>query len=530
MSETEIHLHGRAEGLLPTVAGEHEDLAEPAGADAKSRTSPSRLVWLLQRVFSFPAMLGSALVGAVFYVARGFVVDPDIWWHIKVGEAVLATHQFPHADIYSFTVPGAPWMAYEWLGEVPLAVAARIGGVTALDVLLLVLGAAIVTALYVFATIRCGNSKAAFVAVLLLFPIANASFTLRPQMLGYIFLVFTLIALELARQGKSWVLWVLPPVFLLWVNIHGSFVVGLGVIFVYWLSGLKGFRVGGIEGRAWQPAERVRLEFVFLLCVAVLPITPYGSRLAVYPVDMAFSQPVNVASIMEWQPMPMDMVGGKIFLGLLLGFLVLQMFFQFVWRVEEVVLYLAGTFLAALHLRFILLFVPFFVPIFAVVLARWVPKYERPKDKYILNAVLMASLVAAFIHYFPSKADFREKVAGQFPVHAMEYLQQNAVPGPMYNTYGYGGYLVWAGQKVFIDGRGDIYERGGVLADYMHIIKMKPGALAVLQNYQVQSCLLERDEPLSTLLSTAPGWKRVYVDKTSALFVRTENARQELRP
>jgi len=394
--------------------------------------------------------------------------------------------------------------------------------VPALDLLLIALSSAIVIGLYAFATLRSGNSKAAFIATVILFPIANGSFTLRPQMFGYLFLILTLIALEAARRKVFWPLWLLPPVFFLWVNTHGSFIVGLGVIFVYWACGLKGYRLGGIQGEAWLPAERLRLELVFLLCLAVLPLTPYGPRLAAYPFDMAFSQPINVSSIAEWQPMPFNLPGGKIFLGLLLAFFLTQMALPFLWRLEEVLLYVSGTVLAALHVRFVLLFVPFCVPILATILARWVPGYKRAKDKYVLNALLMTAVAVGFLHYFPSRDQLNTRVEERFPVQALEYMRQHSVPGPTLNTYGFGGYLVWAGQKVFIDGRGDLYERGGVLSDYMHISRLKPGTLAVLKNYQLRSCLVERDEPLATLLSAVPGWKRIYADKLSALFVREE--------
>jgi hypothetical protein len=308
---------------------------------------------------------------------------------------------------------------------------------------------------------------------------------------------------------------------LVWINTHGSFIVGLGIILVYWAAGLRAFRLGGIEARRWTSAERIRLAFVFLLCLAVLPATPYGTCLAVYPFDMAFSQPVNVASVLEWQPMPFNILGGKLFLALLLGFLLFQVAFRFTWRLEELTLFLFGTTMACLHVRFLLLFVPLFAPMLSMILARWLPRYEKEKDKYLLNALLMAGMIAAMIHYFPSLEDLREKVANHFPVRAVEYLRQHPVPGPMFNTYGYGGYLLWAGHKVFIDGRGDLYERGGVLSDYMHITLAKPGALAVLEGYHVGSCLLERDEPMSTLLSASPNWKKIYSDNVSALFVRT---------
>jgi hypothetical protein len=522
MSELQTTLAGGS-GTGPTMIGAASEACAPATILARPavKTSAAESFSLLKRIVSFPAMLGTLLVGAVFVIGRGFFVDPDLWWHIKTGQNILATHHWPTTDPYSFTVAGNPWMAYEWLGEVLLGGVARLGGLRGLDALLIVLGSAILIALYAYATLRSGNSKAGFVTAAALYVLVTASLSLRPQMLGYLFIILTLIALERFRQNKPRALWFLPILFLVWINTHGSFIVGLGIIFVYWAAGLKAFRLGGIEARRWTPAERLRLAFVFLLCLAVLPVTPYGTRLAVYPFDMAFSQPVNVASILEWQPMPFNILGGKIFLVFLLAYFGLQVAFAFAWRFEELMLFLGGTALACLHLRFLLLFVPFFAPILAMILVRWLPRYERDKDKYFLNALLMVGMIAAMVHYFPSKSDLQERVANQFPVRAVEYLRQHSVPGPMFNTYGFGGYLVWSGRKVFIDGRGDLYEHGGVLSDYMHITLAKPGALAVLEGYHVGSCLLQRDEPLSTILSASPNWKKIYSDNISALFVRT---------
>ena len=75
---------------------------------------------------------------------------------------------------------------------------------------------------------------------------------------------------------------------------------------------------------------------------------------------------------------------------------------------------------------------------------------------------------------------------------------------------------------MFIDGRGELYERGGLLGDYLHIAMIKPGAVTVLQSYGVRSVLIMRDEPLATVLGVAPGWKRVYLDGLSALYVRED--------
>ncbi len=93
----------------------------------------------------------------------------------------------------------------------------------------------------------------------------------------------------------------------------------------------------------------------------------------------------------------------------------------------------------------------------------------------------------------------------------------------MFNNYSYGGYLIYAldgRNKVFIDGRTDIYDQAGVLTDYGRIRRVEPIALRLLDVYSVQSCLIERNEALGTLLAASPRWQKVYADGQSALFVR----------
>jgi hypothetical protein len=293
---------------------------------------------------------------------------------------------------------------------------------------------------------------------------------------------------------------------------------------LYLLAGIFSFQKGSVEAIAWTRSQRIKLETALLLCIAVLPITPYGSELAVYPFDMAFSQPINVANISEWRPMPFDIVGGKMFLGFIIIFFFLQMFFRFTWRLEEVLLAVGGTAMACLHVRFVLLFVPFFAPVFAASLARWIPGYKRAKDQYIANAAIMAAVVIAMFHYFPKRADLDKKVAKSYPVAALQYLKSHPVQGRLLNDYGFGGYLVLSGVKTFIDGRGDLFERSGVLGDFVHMADLKPGAFAVLRNYDVQTCLLQRDSPFGIALSATPEWRRIYMDDTSVILARQPGA------
>lgn len=494
----------------------------PAAEAERSRASESSGRWAsaLRWALSFPAMLGVLLVGVAFYVARQLSLDPDVWWHIRDGETILATHHWPTTDPYSFTVHGFPWIAFEWLGDIVLATALRLGGVHGLELLLFVLGSAIFLALYALGTLSSGKSKAGFAAAVLLTPLVTAQFNLRPQMLGYLFLILTMILVVRFRQGKIGTLWFLPLLMMVWINSHGSWVIGMGVLFVYWIAGLFEFQLGGIEAKKWNPAERRRISLVFLISLILLLVNPYGTELLAFPFRIQAGYPVTYATIVEWFPMPFDQLVGKVFLFLVLGLIVAQIAWRFRWRLEEFALCLLGIMTACLHIRFMLLFVPFFTPILACVLARWVPEYSRRKDKYMLNGIIMASAAAAMFFYYPTRARLEQRVAQQFPVQAVAYLRDHAVPGPMFDSYGFGGYLVWSGQRVFIDGRSEIYENGAVLQDYVQLSLLKPGGLDVLRRYRIQSCLLEPDAPLATVLTALPGWQRVYSDGTSVLFVR----------
>ena len=522
MNEQEIAIGmSNSAGQMPLGPQFAQDGFTFAGARPDAEARSFHGIQLLKWAVSFPAMLAVSLVGRVFYQGRSFVIDPDVWWHIKTGQNILATHHWPTTDPYSFTIAGNPWLAYEWLGDVAIGFVAR-WGLQALAALLIALASIVMLAIYYYATLRSGNSKAGFVPAGLLCSLAFASFNLRPQMFGYIFLVLTLIALEKFRQGSERALWFLPPLFLIWINTHGSWVIGLGVFLLTIACGLFEFQKGSVEARRWTGRQRVQLELAFLASLAMLPLTPYGAELAAFPFEVAFKHPLQVASIQEWKPMPLDLPGGKLFLAIVALFFILQFIFHFTFRLEEWLLAFGGAAMAFLHIRFLLLFVPFVAPLFAVMLARWMPRYERKKDKLVINGVLISAVATAMFWYFPSRAALERIVEGDFPVGAVNYIRKHPLSGPVFNAYGFGGYLIAAlpEQRVFIDGRSEPYESDGVLSDYLQITELKPSAFTLLEVYGIRACLLEQEQALVTVLRQMPEWRQVYSDSTSVLFVR----------
>jgi len=510
----------------------------PQRIQAAEFSTAFRASSIFRKIFSFQALLAALLLGGVMgtvflNVRRAAsplpgqsqlsIFEGDTWWHLEVGEQILNTHTWPTADHYSFTAPGDPWIAYEWLGDVAMAAADRAAGISGLAILYASLTVILVLLMFSYAYARSRNGKAAFVACAVLLPLAVVSFTMRPQLLGYIFLLVTLILLERFRQGKQKSLWILPAVFLLWINTHGTFAFGFAVLGLYWASGLVDFEIGGIRAERWTPSQRRHLGLVTLLSLAASVITPYGTRLAAYPLQMAFFQPVNIASFQEWRPPDFGTSYGKIFLAMILLIVLLPAVARIEYRLEELGLLLFGIYAACLHMRFVIVFAMLFAPVLAGLIARHMPAYDAAKDKYVLNAALMALIAFGCVKLFPSRQELQDVVSHAFPQGAVEYIRQHPSVGRTFNEEFWGGYLISKlepEKKVFIDGRADLYEAAGVLTDYLNIAGPSENTLSLLRKYHVSSCLIRPGSPLDVYLAHTPGWDRVYSDQLSVLYVQ----------
>jgi len=510
----------------------------PGELTNSSLTSPLQATAAWRKCVSFPVFLGALLVAATFIAIRGnldtvraasaasapqFFLEGDLWWHITAGKQILATHTWPTSDTYSFTAAGSAWIAYEWLGEIALAMVERAGGLRALAALYIALQSAIVVLIYFYACLRCRNVRAAFLAAAIMLPLASQFSLLRPQEFGSVFLLITLICLERFRRGRPRALWPLPLVLAAWVNTHGSFVLGFVALAVYAVCGLVEGRRGGMVAVRWSRDQRRQLGIVSLLAALGLTLTPYGTRLAFYPFRMALSQPTVVSVLHEWRPLEWGRWYGIIFLLLIVYFIVTQVLYRPVHRLEDLVLLFMAVYAAAAHARFLLFFVPVFAPILAVLLARWVPPLTATRDRYVLNSILILGIVAGVVAFLPHTHELASAMQRRAPQLAVEYLRGHELPKPMFNDSDWGGYLIatrWPEHRVFIDGRFDVYEYSGVLAAYLRIMQPSPEAIPLLAKYNVQSCLLKRDSALAALLGTEAGWQRVYADDLSVLFVR----------
>lgn len=476
---------------------------------------------VIRRLFGFPVLLTVLFALGVFLAVPKKVADPDIGWHLRNAQIQLQTHAFLHRDVYSFTTAGKPWMDHEWLSEIPFYLAWRAFGPRGIFLVTLVAIEANLLGILGLAYLESGSIKAAFVVCFAALFLAGVSFGPRTLLFGWLFLVLELGLLAEFRRGRDF-LWALPFVFLLWINAHGSWIIGLVVLAVVSISGCVQGSWGSIEATRWTRPQTRKLAWVSLLSTLALFINPYGWRLVLYPFDLAFHQKLNIASVDEWRSLDFHSPRGKIVLAIMAAAILLQLVRRRKWQLHEVLFLLIGTYAALTYSRFLFLAAILIVPLLAKDLASAMP-YHADRDKPWLNAAIMLGVVATVFVLFPTNRQLNDRDSTIYPdATAQKYLQNFHPRGHVFNNYLWGGYLIWNVRQVpvFIDSRVDVFERNGVLADYLHAIRIED-SLQILDKYSIQYVLFENHRPLTYLLQHTPGWKVDYEDKTAILFERT---------
>jgi hypothetical protein len=345
-------------------------------------------------------------------------------------------------------------------------------------------------------------------------------------MIAFLLLTCELLIIHLGRtRDRRWFL-ALPAVFAVWVNCHGSFVMGLLVIGVYLFSSSFDFRAGSLVSVAWVRETRNMLMFAFAGSVAALFINPTGWRQVVYPFDLMFRQKLNLAAIEEWQPL--DLTDGRGWALLACGALV------FVWillrrdelRLDELLLFALGFGMAVRHERMLFLFGVLAAPILTRLLANEWDQYDPARDHPIANAILIGAAAMIVVTSFPRLSELQEQVKKDNPVAAVDFIRRNGLKGRMLNDYLFGGYLIWAlpEQKVFIDGRADIFEWTGVLREYGAWATLQNDPKLLLDKYKIDFCLLRSDAAMTRVMPYFPRWNVIYADEKATLFANTAGA------
>jgi hypothetical protein len=144
----------------------------------------------------------------------------------------------------------------------------------------------------------------------------------------------------------------------------------------------------------------------------------------------------------------------------------------------------------------------------------------RALNWLLLALVIIAASVNIYVRLSPEAME--EATRASLPVDAVAYVQDQQPPGPMFNSYNWGGYLLfklWPDYTVFVDGRTDLYD-DDFLRQYIHIYVADAGWQALLDKYEIQLVIVETNSVLAKFLRVDSAWEEAYRDEMAAIFSR----------
>ncbi|MDA1330571.1 MAG: hypothetical protein O3B43_05860 [Chloroflexi bacterium] len=477
---------------------------------------------------------------SIFAMAARISMDTDTWWHLQTGKWIVEHRAVPQSDSFSYTRLGETWRypSAAWLTESALYALYNAGGPGAVNLWV----AAVVTAAFVFVYFTLSGGPFLRFSVLILAASASAVYwAARPYLMSFLFTAVFLWVLEDFRWGRAKRLFLLPIVMLVWVNSHPGFAIGFVLLGIYFLSALGEGIKTHFSGQKQSSIlvhnlrkELMPLILIGLLSVAAAAINPSGPKMLLYPFE-TLSIGILRNFIQEWQSPDFHARELQAFLALLLGVIAVFAFSRRRAALSDVLLVSVFAYLALLAGRNVALFALMAAPALSrhaqPLIAELAGSFHlklntrtqpsRPQSVVNFGILLFAivALVIKIQQIYPASIN-QAAFAKQVPVGAVDYLRDQSPSGRLFNSYNWGGYLIWALAEypVFADGRTDLYS-DEILSQWLAVVVAEPGWQARLETWDVHLVLLEPHWPLVKLLPSE-GWTLLYQDEIAVLFAK----------
>jgi hypothetical protein len=482
----------------------------------------------IRRLFVIILALG------LFGMAARSVTDPDVWWHLRTGQLIVQTHTIFHADPYSFTRYGQPWVDHEWLSQVLIFSVYRLAGWAGLSVAF----GAVIAASFLLVFWRCSGRPYIAGVITLLGAFASApSWGVRPQMLTLLLASVLLLILERSYEHPK-LLWCTPALMLLWVNLHAGYALGIALMALFLvgdaLDAAFGFaRCGSKDGH--PPAARFRpLALAIAACIAVVPLNPYGTAIYAYPLETLRSRAMQ-SYIGEWLSPNFHQASYLPTLMMILATLALPVLSPRRLRPREVLLLSVATFAALRSVRHIPIYTLIAIPILSAMVLAWLqvhwrrrrlnakPSLMSPAKAFFNAALLIGFLIFVVVRVRHVSQHQAEAEAKEFPTAAASFIATHRPPAPMLNHYNWGGYFIWKlypEYRVYIDGRADLY--GDDFMDELATAYYVRGDSwrSPFETWGIRTVVLPPDAPLVTALRVLPDWETIYADDQAVILTR----------
>ncbi|HSA07352.1 MAG TPA: hypothetical protein P5556_09250 [Candidatus Gastranaerophilales bacterium] len=497
----------------------------------------------MKKIFFYPCLF----ILVLLYAVKFNDVDFDFWARIAVGKMFFQTGNVLPFDIFSYTIT-KPWIDHEWGSGVifyffldHFGDAGLIGLKTALMFTIMFLISQI---------IKLQNPKpdAHLNILFYLFVILGAFYgichTIRCQLFTFTFFTLWIYALERVRRGETRLLWILPATMLVWANLHGGFVAGIGLLLMY--------GVGEFLNR--KPCLKYFLTVIPVSLVTL--INPYGIKYLQY---IIFATTMDRSNIGEWQMTDLFTSWNKWYsLKIIILIAIIGIIFYFVknrpkfHEIDKVRFIILGvtSYLAISHIKhqafFVITAASFFYHNFYGIFqeAGNFLKVKKGEIVYKIlngldlakNAVIYTLIIISGILFIKFQPIFVNLAINKFPVGSVEFVRQNNLKGNTLTVFEWGSYAAWKlypNCLIALDGRyEEVYPEKtflyvGFLMSYLNSPEHNIRWDYVLDKYHTDIIIIgtqsEKKKQAYKALTEKPEWKMVYEDLISAVFIRKKD-------
>jgi hypothetical protein len=491
---------------------------------------PTEILWVLV-----------ILSGLIFFISLIPLPPNDFWWHLKTGETIFQNHAIPTTNIYAWTLPSTqPFIYASWLAELLFYILFRAGGLSMVIFMRTLLIGITLFLVAIEARRRSDSWRIAALVLALLGLMITNNLIVRTQMFAWIPFISIYIVLQRYVEGKlSWAwLLVCPLAMIIWVNVHGSFILGLILLGAYFVGEtirkiLK--QAGALNWRqiGWIGTTGILSGLAVLINPRFLGIISYTVKL--------LTDPPSQRLIEEWQsPTPQGFANIFFFLSIII-FIIAIALSKYRLTPTEIILFAGFLWLAWSGQRYVIWYGMVSMPILARLIKDLpikTPVFVSQKNwiNLLLAGLIFIPAILVqpwFVDRLPLPETYWQQVlrgssAGPLlgigtPVKAVDYLGSHP-GGHLFNEMGYGSYLIWKipNQGDFIDPRVELFP----YSEWMDYIDIENGTNynALLSKYGVDRILLDiKLQPkLSQALSTDPEWTLEYEDPYAQIWSKIE--------
>lgn len=465
------------------------------------------IAWLLQ-------IVGLLLIGLILTHSPN---DADMWWHLRAGQVMWEQKIILLRDIFSYTRYGAPWINAFWLSDILLYLLYDKGGYLALASFVALLGA---LTFYLVSNHLKGHPFVNLFLLVLAAITAAPIWGPRPQLLSF----FLAALLDFWLLGSPRRGWLLMPFFALWANLHGGWIWGFLLLAAH-IAGLFVQAFFQFEARSALRRQAFHLLGWSTLSALAIGLNPNGLSLWQLP----FQQVDVSLQIQEWLSPDFHRVDFHPLLWMVFLLLLTAPFAKKPLHWPQLFKALGFLYLTFVAQRTIALFAITAAPLLSEWMQAFIetlPRQEsrarqslNPRLTALLNATLVLALslgVLGNLYLLSRPAQVEEN----YPLAAVEWVQANRPQGRMFNSYNWGGYLLWTlpDHPVFIDGRADLY--GDDLIQQWHdVVNANENAQAILAEWNAEWVFLEPGWPVITLLKNND-WHVLYEDDRAVILGR----------